>query len=114
MIAGLWLKEDEGEVLVFSDRGMRNGRLLRIILSRGGRQRCGHLRVQGREAGAFEWHPPDPGLPCEGGLHLNVVLEDGEIHKVDTEQVPIEERRSFGKQVVPLTKDQQIQNIVKL
>ncbi len=115
VICGLWLKEDEGEVLVFSDRGYAKRSLVAdyIAQGRGGKGVATFEFKEGKRVRSNGTHLIQAFLVKEA-YTLNVVLDNGEMHKVDTEKVPIEERRSFGKQVVPLTKDQQIANIVKL
>jgi len=115
VIGGLWLDGDEGEVLVFSDLGYAK-RSLVVDYPQQGRG--------GKGVSTFEFKEGKRVRPngtqliktflVKDAYMLSVVMNNGEIQTVDTEKVPIEDRRSTGKQVVPLHKDQEILDIVKL
>lgn len=115
VIGGLWLHEDEGEVLVFSDRGYAKRTLVADYpkQGRGGKgvatfefKEGKRVRSNGTElVSAFVVTLP---------YTLTVVPDQGEPMAVFTEDIPIDERRSTGKQVIPLTKDQRIIDIIRI
>lgn len=115
VIAGLWLEEDEGEVLVFSDRGYAKRSLVEDypVQRRGGK---GVATFEFKEGKRVRSNGTEliQAFYVKEAYELTVALEDGEIQTVHTEQVPIEERKSPGKSVVKITKDQRIQNIFRL
>lgn len=115
VIAGLWLEEDEGEVLVFSDRGYAKRSLVvdYPVQRRGGK---GVATFEFKEGKRVRSNGTEliQAFYVKEAYELTVALEDGEIQTVHTEQVPIEERKSPGKSVVKITKDQRIQNIFRL
>ncbi|GFR36947.1 DNA topoisomerase 4 subunit A [Insulibacter thermoxylanivorax] len=115
VIAGLWLDEDEGEVLVFSDRGFAKRSLVADypVQRRGGK---GVATFEFKEGKRVRSNGTEliQAFYVKEAYELTVALENGEIQTVHTEQVPIEERKSPGKPVVKITKDQRIQNIFRL
>jgi len=115
VIGGLWLEGDEGEVLVFSDRGYAKRSLVvdYPLQGRGGKGVSTFEFKEGkrvRSNGSLLFKA----FLVKEAYMLSIVTSSGEILTVDTEKVPIEDRRSTGKQVIPLAKDQEILDIVKL
>jgi len=115
VIGGLWLEGDEGEVLVFSDRGYAK-RSLVVDYPQQGRGGKGVSTFEFKEGKRVRSNGTQlvKAFLVKEAYMLSVVTSTGEVRTVDTEQVPIEDRRATGKQVVSLAKDQQILDIIRL
>jgi len=115
VIGGLWLDGDEGEVLVFSDRGYAK-RSLVVDYPQQGRGGKGVSTFEFKEGKRVRSNGTQlvKAFLVKEAYMLSVVTSTGEVRTVDTEQVPIEDRRATGKQVVSLAKDQQILDIIRL
>ncbi len=115
VIGGLWLDGDEGEVLVFSDRGYAK-RSLVVDYPQQGRGGKGVSTFEFKEGKRVRSNGTQlvKAFLVKEAYMLSVVTSTGEVQTVDTEQVPIEDRRATGKQVVSLAKDQQILDIIRL
>jgi len=115
VIGGLWLEGDEGEVLVFSDRGYAK-RSLVVDYPQQGRGGKGVSTFEFKEGKRVRSNGTQlvKAFLVKEAYMLSVVTSTGEVRTVDTVQVPIEDRRATGKQVVSLAKDQQILDIIRL
>lgn len=115
VIAGLWLKEDEGEVIVISDRGYGK-RSLVADYPRQGRGGKGVATFEFKEGKRVRPNGSEliAAFTVTEPYDLTFILDQGEQESINTEKIPIEDRRSTGKQVVKLTKDQQIVDIIRL
>jgi topoisomerase-4 subunit A len=115
VVGGLWLSGDEGEVLVFSDRGYAKRSLVvdYPLQGRGGKGVSTFEFKEGKRVRSNGVQLIKAFLVKEAYI-LSIVMSTGEIQSIDTENVPIEDRRSTGKQVIALSKDQHILDIVKL
>ncbi|MDQ0192905.1 DNA gyrase subunit A [Paenibacillus wynnii] len=113
ILSCFWVSEDEGEILTITDLGYAKRTLLLDYpsQSRGGKgmptfefKEGKRVRPNGsRLAGAFY---------CKDPLELTAVTQDGLIHTFTSESAPLGERRSIGKQIVPVEKKDEILNII--
>lgn len=109
VISCFWVSEDEGEILTISDLGYAKRSLLVDYpsQSRGGKgmptfefKEGKRVRPNGsRLAGAFY---------CKEPLELLAITQGGLQHTFSSEAAPIGERRSTGKQLVPVEKKDEI------
>ncbi|MHA0855341.1 DNA topoisomerase IV subunit A [Paenibacillus sp. CMAA1364] len=114
VIAALWVDEDEGEILTVSDIGYAKRSLLVDYLpqSRGGKGVVTFEFKEGRRvkpngihlAGAF--YSKDP-------MEIIAVSKTGISNIILSEKAPIAERKSTGKQLVQLDKNDQIIDLFK-
>ncbi|WP_010273708.1 DNA topoisomerase IV subunit A [Paenibacillus senegalensis] len=112
VVAAEWVQGEEGEVLVVSDLGYAKRSLLLDypLQGRGGK-------------GVFTFEFKDGKRVRSNGTSLLAsfavkeeiewlaVLENGEIHVISSEKVPIDERKSTGKSVVPATKTNKVAHV---
>ncbi|MRN53294.1 DNA gyrase subunit A [Paenibacillus monticola] len=113
IISSFWVSEDEGEILSISDLGFAKRTLLLDYLpqSRGGKglptfefKEGKRVRPNGsRLVGAYY---------CREPLELTAVTQDGLIHTFSSESAPLGERKSIGKQIVPVEKKDEIITIL--
>ncbi len=113
VIAAEWVSHDEGEVIVFSDRGFGKRTLLvdYMVQGRGGKgmmtfefKEGKRVRPNGtRLIRAFAVREP---------YELKAVIDNGSAQVFSTENIPIEDRKSVGKQIVALNKTDAIIDIV--
>lgn len=109
VVASFWVSEDEGEILAVSEIGYAKRSLLLDYpsQSRGGKgmptfefKEGKRVRPNGsRLAGAFY---------CKDPLELTAITQSGAVHSFSSEAAPIAERRSTGKQLVPVEKKDEI------
>lgn len=109
VISSFWVSEDEGEILAISDLGYAKRSLLLDYppQSRGGKgmptfefKEGKRVRPNGsRLVGAFYSKEP---------IELHAVTREGQSHIFSTESAPLGERRSTGKQIVPVEKKDEI------
>lgn len=109
VISSFWVSEDEGEILSISDIGYAKRSLLVDYpsQSRGGKgmptfefKEGKRVRPNGsRLAGAFY---------CREPLEFNAITRENEQHTFSSESAPLGERRSTGKQIVPVEKKDEI------
>jgi len=115
VIGGLWLQGDEGEVLVFSDRGYAK-RSLVVDYPKQGRGGKGVVTFEFKEGKRVRSNGSEliGAFLVKQSYDLTVILSNGEMKTLNTEQVPIDDRRSTGKSVIQMTKDQHISDLLKL
>ncbi|WHY17763.1 DNA gyrase subunit A [Paenibacillus sp. G2S3] len=112
VISSFWVSEDEGEILSISDIGYAKRSLLVDYpsQSRGGKgmptfefKEGKRVRPNGsRLAGAYY---------CREPLELNAITRENAHHTFSSESAPLGERRSTGKQIVPVEKKDEIVNL---
>lgn len=115
VVTGLWVEGDEGEVLVLSDLGYGKRSLLLDypLQSRGGKGLQTFEFKEGKRvkpngsvlAGGFH---------CKEPLQLSAVTREGEIHSFSSETAPLADRKSTGKQLVPVAKNDHLADIYVL
>ncbi|MBU5672430.1 DNA gyrase subunit A [Paenibacillus brevis] len=115
VITGLWVEGDEGEVLVLSDLGYGKRSLLLDypLQSRGGKGLQTFEFKEGKRvkpngsvlAGGFH---------CKDPLQLSAVTKEGEVHSFSSEAAPLADRKSTGKILVPVAKNDHIADIYVL
>lgn len=112
VIVGLWVEGDEGEVLVLSDLGYGKRSLLLDypLQSRGGKGLQTFEFKEGKRvkpngsvlAGGFH---------CKEPLQLSVVTKEGHSHSFSSEAAPLSERKSTGKNLVSVAKNDLIKDM---
>lgn len=112
VISALWVREDEGEILTFTEIGYGKRSLLADYpaQSRGGKgmptfefKEGKRVKPNGsRLSGAFY---------CREPLELTAVTREGIVHQVTSEQAPLGERRSIGKLLIPVEKKDEIDQL---
>lgn len=112
VISSLWVKDDEGEILTISDLGYGKRSLLvdYIPQSRGGKgvvtfefKEGKRVRPNGsRLVGAFY---------CKDAVQIVAVSLVGNTYTISSEQSPISDRKSIGKQLVHLDKNDGISDL---
>lgn len=114
VVAAEWLDGDEGEVLVVSDLGYAKRSLVvdYPVQGRGGK---GILTFEFKEGKRVK--PNGTGIRgafvVKEPFVVTAVLSTGERADFSTEQAPIEERKSVGKQVIPLGKNDSVIELLK-
>lgn len=113
VIAALWVEGDEGEVLVVSDLGYAKRTLLLDypVQGRGGKgiqtfefKEGKRIKPNGTELIGAIW--------CKEERQLQLLLQAGELPSpVSTEKAPIEERRSVGRLLVSLNKNDRVATV---
>lgn len=105
----LWVEGDEGELLVVSDLGYAKRTLLLDypVQSRGGKG------VQSFEFKEGKRVKPNGsrlvgGFHCKEALTIIAVTKDGGRHQFNSESAPISDRKSIGKSMTPLEKNDEI------
>lgn len=105
----LWVEGDEGELLVVSDLGYAKRSLLLDypVQSRGGKG------VQSFEFKEGKRVKPNGnrlvgGFHCKEALSIIAVTKDGGRHQFSSESAPISDRKSIGKSIAPLEKNDEI------
>lgn len=109
----IWVEGDEGELLVITDLGYGKRSLLLDypIQSRGGKG------VQTFEFKEGKRVKPNgnaliKAFHTKEALELVLITEAGETHVISSEKSPIDDRKSIGKQLVPLQKQEKIIDIL--
>ncbi|AJS58124.1 DNA gyrase subunit A [Paenibacillus sp. IHBB 10380] len=112
IVSSLWVKDDEGEILTLSDIGYGKRSLLvdYIPQSRGGKgvvtfefKEGKRVRPNGsRLVGAFY---------CKDALQIVAVSVVGNMYTFSSEQSPISDRKSVGKQLIQLDKNDAVSDL---
>lgn len=112
VVSGLWVEGEEGEVLVLSDLGYGKRSLLLDypMQSRGGKG------VQTFEFKEGKRVKPNGsilagGFHCKEPLLLSAVTKDGAIHSFSSEDAPLADRKSIGKSLAPVAKNDHIADL---
>ncbi|WP_098743122.1 DNA gyrase subunit A [Paenibacillus sp. EZ-K15] len=115
VVAALWVENDEGEILTITDRGYGKRSLVLDYQtqSRGGKGMATFEFKEGKRVkpngsaivGAFY---------CREPLQIMAYSEDGQAYLIQTEKVPIAERKSIGKLLADVGKQGQIVDVVSL
>lgn len=112
VVSGLWVEGEEGEVLVLSDLGYGKRSLLLDypMQSRGGKG------VQTFEFKEGKRVKPNGsilagGFHCKEPLLLSAVTKDGVIHNFSSEDAPLADRKSIGKSLAPVAKNDHIADL---
>ncbi|MGF7048016.1 topoisomerase-4 subunit A [Paenibacillus sp. DS2015] len=115
IVSALWVKDDEGEILTLSDLGYGKRSLLvdYIPQSRGGKgvvtfefKEGKRVRPNGSHlVGAFY---------CKDAIQIIAVSLVGSTYTFSSEQSPISDRKSVGKQLVHLEKNDSISDLFML
>jgi topoisomerase-4 subunit A len=114
VVAAEWIYGDEGEVLVISDAGYAKRSLVvdYPIQGRGGK---GIVTFEFREGKRVK---PN-GLKLISSFivkqdyEITAVLSNGDKIRFSTEKTPLEDRKSIGKQLIPVTKTDQILDVIR-
>lgn len=114
VVAALWVEGEEGEILVVSDLGYGKRTLLLDypVQSRGGKG------VQTFEFKEGKRVKPN-GTRLAGGFHskeplaLLAVTKEGTLHSFSSEDAPLADRKSTGKQVVPVDKKDELVDLLE-
>lgn len=109
VVAALWVEGEEGEILVVSDLGYGKRSLLLDypLQSRGGKG------VQTFEFKEGKRVKPN-GSRLVGGIHckepatLTAVTKEGQMHNFSSEDAPLADRKSIGKALAPIDKNDEI------
>ncbi|MCZ8513004.1 DNA gyrase subunit A [Paenibacillus filicis] len=114
IVSAEWLDEDEGEILVVSDLGYAKRSLVidYPVQGRGGKgiitfefKEGKRVKSNGEElVGAFSVKEP---------FEVGAFISTGERASASTEQAPIEDRKSPGKPIFPVSKNDKITKIMK-
>ncbi|MGG3504965.1 DNA gyrase subunit A [Paenibacillus lautus] len=115
VVAALWVENDEGEILTITDLGYGKRSLVLDYQtqSRGGKGMATFEFKEGKRVkpngsaivGAFY---------CREPLQIMAYSEDGQAYLIQTEKVPIAERKSIGKLLADVGKQGQIVDVVSL
>ncbi|MFE0560832.1 DNA gyrase subunit A [Paenibacillus sp. NPDC058910] len=115
VVAALWVENDEGEILTITDFGYGKRSLVLDYQtqSRGGKGMATFEFKEGKRVkpngsaivGAFY---------CREPLQIMAYSEDGQAYLIQTEKVPIAERKSIGKLLADVGKQGQIVDVVSL
>ncbi|MCA1291807.1 DNA gyrase subunit A [Paenibacillus sp. alder61] len=114
VVAALWVEGEEGEILVVSDLGYGKRTLLLDypVQSRGGKG------VQTFEFKEGKRVKPN-GTRLAGGFHskeplaLLAVTKEGTLHSFSSEDAPLADRKSIGKQLVPVDKKDELVDLLE-
>lgn len=114
VVAALWVVGEEGEILVVSDLGYGKRTLLLDypVQSRGGKG------VQTFEFKEGKRVKPN-GTRLAGGFHskeplaLLAVTKEGTLHSFSSEDAPLADRKSTGKQLVPVDKKDELVDLLE-
>ncbi|GIO83362.1 DNA topoisomerase 4 subunit A [Paenibacillus faecis] len=114
VVAALWVEGEEGEILVVSDLGYGKRTLLLDypVQSRGGKgvqtfefKEGKRVKPNGtRLAGGF--HSKEP-------LELLAVTKEGTLHSFSSEDAPLADRKSIGKQLIPVDKKDELVDLLE-
>ncbi|WP_334071475.1 MULTISPECIES: DNA gyrase subunit A [Paenibacillus] len=114
VVSALWVEGEEGEILVVSDLGYGKRTLLLDypVQSRGGKG------VQTFEFKEGKRVKPN-GTRLAGGFHskaplaLLAVTKEGAMHSFSSEDAPLADRKSTGKQLVPVDKKDELVDLLE-
>lgn len=115
LVAAEWVEGEEGEILVVSDLGFAKSSLLLDypVQGRGGKGIATFEFKDGKRVrpngsiliGAYS---------VKEAFQIVALLGNGDKHTFNTEQAPIEDRKSIGKQIIPAKQDNLISMLLKL
>jgi topoisomerase-4 subunit A len=115
VIAAEWVEGEEGEVLVISDLGYVKRTLLLdyMIQGRGGKGMATFEFKEGKRVKP-NGNSLVKAFVVKEELQLNAILNNGNHQVFSSEDAPISDRRSTGKQKVTLAKTEAILDVIKL
>ena len=115
VIAALWVDNDEGEVLVLSDIGHGKRTLLLDypIQARGGK---GVQTFEFKEGKRVRSNGDTlfAAFYCREALSIAAYTTKGTKHLINSDKTPIDERKSIGKNLISLEKDEQLLQVISL
>ncbi|WP_059052693.1 DNA gyrase subunit A [Paenibacillus senegalimassiliensis] len=113
IVSALWVEGEEGEILVLSDLGYGKRSLLLdyTLQSRGGK---GLQTFEFKEGKRVKPNGSRliGGIHCKEPITLEVVTREGHTHNFSTESAPLAERKSIGKVLVPVDKNDEIIDLI--
>lgn len=113
IVSALWVEGEEGEILVLSDLGYGKRSLLLdyTLQSRGGK---GLQTFEFKEGKRVKPNGSRliGGIHCKEPITLEVVTREGHTHNFSTESAPLAERKSIGKVLVPVDKNDEIVDLI--
>lgn len=113
VVSALWVEGEEGEILVLSDLGYGKRSLLLdyTLQSRGGK---GLQTFEFKEGKRVKPNGSRlvGGIHCKEPITLEVVTREGHTHNFSTESAPLAERKSIGKVLVPVDKNDEIVDLI--
>jgi topoisomerase-4 subunit A len=115
IIAAEWVNGDEGEIMVISDLGYAKRSFLfdYPVQGRGGK---GIITFEFKEGKRVK---PNGNaligmLVCKDAYMVNLLLSSGKQTAFSTDNTPIEDRKSFGKQMVSLEKNEMVIEVLNI
>ncbi|NBI28045.1 DNA gyrase subunit A [Chengkuizengella marina] len=116
VIAAAWIKDnDSGEIFVISERGYGKSTLVSdyMLQGRGGKGVVSFEFKTGKRVRSNGYQLMYACLIKEPE-NLTAILNNGQIQQFTTQAAPIQERKSTGKQLITMTKEEQISEVVKI
>ncbi|MDP5273903.1 DNA gyrase subunit A [Chengkuizengella axinellae] len=116
VIAAAWINDnDSGEIFVLSERGYGKSTLVSdyMIQGRGGKGVISFEFKTGKRVRSNGYQLMY-GCLIKEPMDLTAILSSGEVQQFSTQAAPIQERKSTGKQLVSVTKEEQVLEVVKL
>ncbi|NHN30887.1 DNA gyrase subunit A [Paenibacillus agricola] len=114
VVSSEWIKGDEGELLIVTDLGFAKRSLILDypIQGRGGK---GIFTFEFKEGPRVKPNGASlvKAFVVKDELLLTAILQSGNRLSFSSEKTPIEQRKSTGRQVIPITKTDLITNIMK-
>lgn len=114
IISAEWIQGEEGELLVISDLGYAKRSLILDypVQGRGGK---GIFTFEFRDGKRVKPNGTSlvKGFVVKEEVLVTAVLQSGERISFSSEKTPIEQRKSTGKQVIPMTKTDLIHDVLK-
>ncbi|GAB2718335.1 DNA gyrase subunit A [Paenibacillus thermoaerophilus] len=114
IVSAEWVEGDEGEILVVSDKGYVKSSLLLDypVQGRGGKGVATFefkegKRVKSNGSGLVR------AFFVKQTVTLTACLSDGSFVTFDSDQAPIEDRRSVGKAIVPVAKEESVREVIR-
>jgi topoisomerase-4 subunit A len=113
--AAVWVRDDEGELLLLTDRGYAKRTLIFDYMrqNRGGRGMLTFEFKTGKKAGANGTKIVAAFL-VKDAFTVSAAADDGSLHTFSSEDAVIEERRSAGKPVVKLAAARELRQAVRI
>lgn len=115
IVAAEWVEGEEGELLVISDKGYVKSSLLLDypIQGRGGKGMATFEFKEGKRV-----KPNGTALVkaffVKQAVAYTACLTNGQLVPFVSEQAPIEDKRSYGKAIVPMDKDVHVRDVIRL
>ncbi|WP_018751309.1 DNA gyrase subunit A [Paenibacillus sanguinis] len=113
IVSALWVEGEEGEIFVLSDLGYGKRSLLLdyALQSRGGK---GLQTFEFKEGKRVKPNGSRliGGIHCREPVMLEVVTREGHSHSLSTESAPLAERKSIGKTLVSVDKNDEIIDLI--